>query len=104
MWNFPLFPEQASTTAGHVDALYAFELGVAAFFTALIFLLIVTFAVRYRRGAAVDRSGPPLTSKPMEVLWIGVPLVLGLIMFAWGTILYYHIFEPPPGAMEVFVV
>ena len=27
MWNFPLFPDQASTMARQVDALYFFELG-----------------------------------------------------------------------------
>ena len=40
MWNFPLFPDQASTMARQVDALYFFELGVAAFFTALICIFI----------------------------------------------------------------
>ncbi len=35
MWNFPLFPDQASTMAKQVDALYFFELGIAGFFTAL---------------------------------------------------------------------
>ena len=45
MWNFPLFPDQASTIARQVDALYFFELGIAGFFTVLICVLIVTFAV-----------------------------------------------------------
>ena len=51
MWNFPLFPDQASTMARQVDALYFFELGVAGFFTALICVLILTFAARYRQKA-----------------------------------------------------
>jgi cytochrome c oxidase subunit 2 len=104
MWNFPLLPDQASTSARHLDALYLFELVVAGFFTILIFLLIVIFAVRYRRGAAVDRSRPPLVSRRMEVLWISVPLLLELVMFVWATLLFYHVYEPPPGALEVYVV
>ena len=58
MWNFPLFPEQASTNASRVDALALFELGIVLFFTALICIMILTFAVRYRRGSKVDRSTP----------------------------------------------
>jgi cytochrome c oxidase subunit II len=104
MWNFPLFPDQASTTAREVDALYFFELGVAGFFTALICVLIVTFAARYRQKAIVDRSNPPLASKFMEVLWIGVPFVLGMVMFVWGAIVFFRIYEPPGDALEVAVV
>ena len=59
MWNFPLFPEQASTIARRVDALYFFELGFVVFFTALICVLILTFAVRYRRGL----EGRPLAAR-----------------------------------------
>ena len=57
MWNFPLFPDQASTMARQVDALYFFELGVAGFFTALICVLIVTFAVAL---------SPGLEGRPLE--------------------------------------
>ncbi len=104
MWNFPLFPDQASISARQVDALYFFELCMAAFFTILIFILIGSFAVRYRRGTQVDRSHPPVVSRWMEVIWIGVPLFLGLTMFTWGAILYVRDYEPPPGALEVYVV
>ena len=104
MWNFPLFPDQASTMARQVDALYFFELGIAGFFTALICVLILTFAARYRQKAIVDRSNPPTASKLMEVLWIGVPLVLGMVMFVWGANLYFRIYDPPGDALEVAVV
>jgi cytochrome c oxidase subunit 2 len=87
-----------------MDLLYLYEILVAGFFTTLIFILIVSFAVRYRRGTAVDRSRPPVLSRGMEVFWIGVPLLLELGMFVWAAILYYHVYEPPPGALEVYVV
>jgi cytochrome c oxidase subunit II len=104
MWNFPLFPDQASTHAWNVDALSFFEFAVSAFFTALIFVLIVSFAVRYRRGSKVDRSHPPHGSKILEIIWIGVPLVIGMMMFGWGAILFYREYDPPADAMEVYVV
>jgi cytochrome c oxidase subunit II len=104
MWDFPLFPDQASSMSSQVDALYFFELAISAFFTALICIFIVTFAARYRQNRVVDRSNPPTASKLMEVLWIGVPLVLGLVMFVWGANLFFRIYDPPGDALEVAVV
>ena len=39
--NFPIFPEQASTMAGQVDALYLFLVLITTFFSLLIALLIL---------------------------------------------------------------
>ena len=47
--GFQWWPDQASSFAPKTDALYTFLLAVAAFFTLLIFVLIVYFALRYRR-------------------------------------------------------
>jgi cytochrome c oxidase subunit II len=104
MWNFPLFPDQAAETAWEVDSVAFYEFAVAAFFTALIFLFIVAFAIRYRRGTPVSRANPPLHSKVMEVLWIGVPLLLEVVMFIWATLLFHRMYDPPSDAMEVYVV
>jgi cytochrome c oxidase subunit 2 len=104
MWNFPLVPEQASTSAEHLDTLFLFELAIAGFFTTLIFVLIVSFAVRYRRGARADRSNPPVANRGMEAIWLGGPMLIGLVMFIWGAALFYQLYQPPPGALEVYVV
>jgi cytochrome c oxidase subunit 2 len=47
--GFPLFPEQASAIAPRVDALFYFLVAVSVFFVAVIFFVIVVFAVKYRR-------------------------------------------------------
>jgi cytochrome c oxidase subunit 2 len=104
MWNFPLIPDQASTNAGRVDAVMLFELGVLIVFTLLIFLLIVGLAIRYRRGNPVDRSHPPEHGKAMEALWIGVPLVISMGMFVWGTAVFYDLYRPPADASLIYVV
>jgi cytochrome c oxidase subunit II len=104
MWNFPLFPDQAAETAWEVDSVAFYEFAVAAFFTALIFLFIVTLATRYRRGAKVSRTDPPLHSRVMEVLWIGVPFLLETVMFIWAAFLFHRMYKPPGDAMEVYVV
>ncbi len=104
MWNIPLIPDSASTTASRVDALFLFELGITTFFSALIAFLILYMAVRYRRGTKVDRSNPPESSKLMEVLWIGVPLVIVMVMFVWSTEVFFDAYQPPGDAYEVYVV
>jgi cytochrome c oxidase subunit 2 len=104
MWNFPLFPDQGSSNASKVDALFAFELGILVFFTALICILIVGLAIHYRRGSKADRSRPPLASRWMEAIWIVVPLLLCLVMYPWATELFFRLYEPPPDAFEVSVV
>lgn len=100
---FQLFPEQASTIARDVDALYFFLVSVAAFFTLLIGALVVTFAIRYRRNARVDRSNPP-SSNLLEIGWSIVPLVLSLVMFYWGAVVYFRMHQAPPNADEIYVV
>ena len=55
--NLPLFPEQASTLAPRVDALLYFLLAVSVFFSLLISISIVAFAIKYRRRS--DSERPP---------------------------------------------
>jgi len=101
--DFRLFPEQASTIAGDVDALYLFLVSVAAFFTILICFLIIFFAVRYRRNARVDRSNPP-ASYLLEVGWSIVPLILSMVMFYWGAVIFFRMHQAPPEADGIYVV
>ena len=54
MSDFSFFPEQASTMAVRVDQLYFFLLGIAVFFSTLIFVFIVAFAVKYRRRSDAE--------------------------------------------------
>ena len=53
----PLFPEQASTFAPQVDALYFFLIALAVFFSLLIAGLVIYFAVKYRRRS--ENEPPP---------------------------------------------
>src|SRR5579871_6523585 len=105
MWRaLPLFPERASTAAGQVDALFFFLIGVSVFFAALIFGLIIYFCVRYRQRAGRERGEPTRTHIGLEIAWTAIPMALTAVMFAWGVKLFFEDYNPPPGAMEVFVV
>jgi len=102
--GFPLFPEQASTMAPRVDQLYYFLLGISVFFATLILILIVTFAVKYRRRSDDERPRPISGNLGLEILWTLVPLSLTLVMFVWGARLYFITFYPPSDALEINVV
>lgn len=102
--NFSLFPEQASTIAPQVDALYYFLIAVAVFFSALIFFLVIYFAVKYRRRFDFEQPAPNLGNLKLELLWMFIPFVLVMIMFGWGASVYFTIRRPPPDALEIYVV
>ena len=102
--NLPLFPEQASTMAKRVDALYGFVLSVSGFFAVLIAVLVVTFAVRYRRRSDSDRPASIHGSLTLELLWTLIPFGLAMIMFSWGASVYVSMARPPDDALAVFVV
>jgi len=101
---FSLFPEQASTAAVRVDALLFFLLTVCTSIALLIAVLIVAFAIKYRRRPGDERPPRISGSTGLEVTWTAIPLVLGLVMFVWGAEVYFYIARPPDDAMEVFVV
>lgn len=103
--SFRLFPEQASTAAAQVDRLYIFLLAVATFFTLLIFVLIVYFVFKYRRGARVDRTASPgRRFWILELTWTLIPLGLTMIMFGWGAELFFKLHHPPPDCIEINVL
>jgi cytochrome c oxidase subunit II len=105
MWsNVPIFPEQASTVAGRVDTLYAFLIALSVFFAGLIFLLLLVFAVKYRRRSEAEQPRPILDNLRLELAWTIIPLVLTMAIFAWGARLYFTTALPPDDAMEIYVV
>jgi cytochrome c oxidase subunit II len=102
--GFPLFPEQASTMAPRVDALFFFLLGVSVFFVTLIFVMIVFYAVKYRRRTEADRPQPIEGNVWLEVFWCVIPLGLTMVMFVWGVVVFFDISNPPANALEISIV
>ena len=105
MWNFPLFPDQASTMAKQVDALYFFELGIAGFFTALHLRVDLDL-----RGRAIARKRSSiarilrLTSKVMEVSGSACRSFWAWSCSPGGRLSILRIYDPPADALEVAVV
>ena len=71
--DLQLFPEQASSFAADVDAVFIYLCAVSIFFSALIGALIIFFAIRYRRGSRADRRQEHTHFFAIEATWIIVP-------------------------------
>jgi cytochrome c oxidase subunit 2 len=98
------FPQQASTLAPQVDALYFFLIAITAFFTLLISAMVVYFAVKYRRRSA-DEAGVPIHGNmKLEMAWTIIPLIIVLFIFGWSARLFYTIARPPAQTLDVYVV
>jgi cytochrome c oxidase subunit 2 len=105
MWSgTPLFPEQASTMAARVDNLYFFLLAVAAFFTVLIAGLIVYYAFRYRRRAPDEIGVHIHGGLALELTWTIVPALITVVMFVWGSSVFFAQQRPPDETVNIYVV
>jgi cytochrome c oxidase subunit 2 len=105
MWSgFPLFPEQASSNAARVDGLYFFLIALTAFFSLLIGLMVLGFAVRYRRRSPDDRPPAIYGSLVLELTWTIIPLGIVAVVFFWSADLYLSLNRVPKDAIEVHVV
>jgi cytochrome c oxidase subunit II len=98
-------PARASSAAESADRVFGFIFWVSVFFLALILLLTVLFAVRYRMRPS--RPGPepsPAQATGLELLWSGIPLALVVAMFAMSTRAWFEMTAPAPGeAIQVQV-
>ena len=103
MVNFAIIPPEASKIAPQVDALLVFMTLVSLVGLVLVGLLITGFSIMYRREknpVATQIEGSTL----LEATWTIIPLGLFLVMFVWGSVLYFRIYTPPPNAMNIYVV
>jgi cytochrome c oxidase subunit 2 len=69
----------------------------------IVVLLITSFSILYsktRHPVAVQIEGSTL----LEATWTIIPLGLFLIMFVWGSLIYFRIYTPPANAMNIYVV
>jgi cytochrome c oxidase subunit 2 len=69
----------------------------------IVTLLVVGFSIMFRH----DRN-PEATqiegSTLLEATWTLIPLVLFMVVFVWGAVLYFRIYNPPKNAMNIYVV
>ena len=104
MPDFPLFPDQASTVAADVDALFFFLVAVSTFFGLLIAALLVIFAVRFRRRSAEQEGERHPSPLWLELTWSLIPLGIVMVIFTWSAKLFFDMHRVPGDAVDVQVV
>ncbi len=102
--SFTLFPSQASTSAASVDYLYFFMLAVTRFCGGGVARGCGVRGVKSRGRAADDVGANIHGSTALEVIWTAIPLLIAMVMFVWGTSVYFALAKPPAQAMEVYVI
>jgi cytochrome c oxidase subunit 2 len=103
-YDFPLFPEQASTMAAQVDYFYLFLIAVSLFFGIIIAVMLVGFSIQFRRRHPQDVGHHIHGSTVLEIAWSVIPFGITMVIFAWGVWLFFGFSRPPDNAHEVFVV
>src|SRR4051794_3133776 len=102
--NFPLFPPEASKVARQTDYLYWTLILISVITMLVVFVPMIYFLFKYRRGRKADRRPVHLPEITMEITWTIIPIILFTGLFAWGANVYWTIERPPSDAMEIKVV
>src|SRR5258708_20793793 len=98
----PLYPEQASNFAPHVDALMLFITAICLFFAVAITAAIVFFFFKFHRkqpnavGIAIHGDSR------LEAAWMIIPFILAVAMFGWGSVVFFDYRHTPQATLGVY--
>jgi len=104
IFGIPVFPDQASSFAKDVDALYFFILATCAFFTIVVSAAVVYLGIKYHKTHEGQIGARIEGNLPLELLWSVIPTMIAMVMFAWGASVYYHLRTPPDEALHLYAV
>jgi cytochrome c oxidase subunit 2 len=102
--QLPLYPEEASNFAPHVDALMVYITLVCLFFAMAVTAAIVFFFFRYQRRKPGEIGAVIHGDSRLEILWLAVPSLLALTMFAAGAIVYVDFRRAPMDTLDIYVI
>ena len=100
--GIPLFPQQASTLAADVDALYLFIIAVTAFFGILTTAVVIYFAAKYRTDDPMKVGARIHGSIPLELAWSIIPFLISIVIFGWAAQVYFDLYRPPDQTLEIY--
>ena len=89
---------EASSFAPRVDGVLAGLLIASAVMIALLTALTLTFLVRYRRGADVNRAAVRIATWKIEAAWAVGTTIVFLGVFFWGASIYMDMKRVPVAA------
>ena len=102
--QLPIYPEQASNFAPHVDSLMLFVTAVCLFFGVAITTAIIFFFFKYHRKEANAVGIPIHEDSRLEAVWMIVPLILAMAMFGWGAVVYVDYRHAPLDTLDIYVI
>jgi cytochrome c oxidase subunit 2 len=96
-------PVSGSTIAPEVDDLFYIIYWVNVIFTALITVLLVTFAWKYRAREGYDPGDAPKHNTALELTWTFVPTVIVAVIFVFGFQRFMNMAVPPANPYTIIV-
>jgi cytochrome c oxidase subunit 2 len=98
-------PPQSSTVAGDVDRIFYWIFYISLFFFTLIVVLMVLFAIRFRRKGTqpVAHADAPVHNTPLELTWTILPTLIVFVIFYVGFRGFLGLAVTPANAYEVQV-
>ena len=100
----PFWPRTAAVNGDVVNALFIAELAVCGLILMTVVGMMFGFCLRYRAGSTVSRANPTEKTWEWEIGWTTATLVLFLVGFVWGAVVYIWLYKSPPGDLDVYVV
>jgi cytochrome c oxidase subunit II len=100
--NFWL-PDQASTAAPGVDAVFNLILGVCVVFFLIVVVTLLLFVVKYRQRPGVEAEETPTHNMRLEILWSVIPLIIVLFIFWKSFTVFMDMYTVPDNAYEIQV-
>ncbi|MGF7173122.1 c-type cytochrome [Azospirillum doebereinerae] len=102
--SIPLWPRAASFYADRIDLLVVSFSALLLCLAVPVFVAILWFAVKYRRGSPAERGGPVKREAGIEAAWMAIPFLLSLGFWFWAAELFFVRSTPPPGTLDITVV
>jgi cytochrome c oxidase subunit II len=102
--RFHMFMPEASSIARPIDTLFWSMVILCAVVAIGVFVAIIFFCIRYRRGSQADRTGAHQQSLGVELTWTLVPFALFIGVFLWSLVLFAQARTPPANAQTLYVV
>jgi cytochrome c oxidase subunit 2 len=90
--------------APRVDNLYFFLVALTVFFSTLIAVLVIVFAIKYRRQHPAQVGAPITGSVPLELMWSIIPFGIAMVIFTWSANVYFDLYRPPDETLQIYAV